>query len=217
MNVAREVSGVVCSRVNFTYPYLPPQAPTTCIKTAKLIHVSSTYTGACIIHRICPVDKSPGLLSDHCYMFTKCMLLKAPLDCCFGRSLPGKCMLPRKPNRYITDSPWCNSTRVLVQSACQARKVLYVYRCLNHIYIQVTTLVFLGLCLGGKSLLMPFLCLIHPSSRKESELTHQDSKHYSPATTLNIKIFPKLVPTSIIVRLPLTDRTLVHLPTTPQS
>ena len=29
MNVAREASGVVCSCINFTYPYLPPQAPTT--------------------------------------------------------------------------------------------------------------------------------------------------------------------------------------------
>ena len=97
----------------------------------------------------------------------------------------------------ILDSPWCDSTRVLVQSACQARKVLYVYRCLNHInvYIQVTTLDYIGLCLGGKSLFMPFLGLIHPSSRKKLEPTHQASKHYSPATTFIIyKNLPQVSP-----------------------
>ena len=79
----------------------------------------------------------------------------------------------------IIDSLCCDSTRILVQSACQARKALYIYGCVDHtdVCIQVTTLDFLGLCLGGKSLLMPFLGLIHPSSRKELEPTRQTSKH----------------------------------------
>ena len=46
MNVGREASGVGCSHVNFTYPSLPPQAPTTYIKklqlAEKLIYVSPT-------------------------------------------------------------------------------------------------------------------------------------------------------------------------------
>ena len=118
--VGREVSGIVCSHVNLTYPYLPPLAPTTYIKKQKNtigweINSCVTYTVACVIHWVCSVDKSPNLLNEHCYMFTKSMMPEMPLDCYFGRNLPGKCMLPRKPNKYMIRFHCCLSLPLKLQ------------------------------------------------------------------------------------------------------
>ena len=128
MNAAREASGVVCSHVNFTYPYLSPQVPATYMKKTIVgweVNSCVTYTGACVIHWVYPVDKSPGLLIEHCYMFAKCMQPETPLDCCFGRSaLLGKCMLPRKPNKYMIRFHYC-----LVYHIRKLLNIQFLYIC----------------------------------------------------------------------------------------